>query len=124
MLKSFDSGYQQAENLVINDNDQWQIVWEKITSNINPKPPLPEIDFSQRSLIAVFQGEQATGGFEIVIQEIARSESSIEVAVKAFEPGPRCVVPGTVTKPAHIVEIEKTDKPVLFHVKHKIRNCG
>jgi hypothetical protein len=43
--------------------------------------------------------------------------------VKAFAPGKGCGVLTKPTKPLDIVEIEKTEKPVVFQVKHKIRKC-
>ena len=85
---------------------------------------MPEIDFTRRTIVAVFQGEQATSGYEISIQEIIETENSIEVVVKAVAPGSRCGVLDKVTRPLDIVEIEKTAKQIVFHVKHKIRNCG
>jgi len=109
---------------VINNETDWQAVWVKIFSNQSEKPPLPEVDFSRRTIVAVFQGDQPTGGYEISIQDIVESENSFEVAVKAFSPGSRCVVEGKVTRPFDIVEIEKIEKQVVFHVKHKIRDCG
>lgn len=33
-------------------------------------------------------------------------------------------LPGATTRPLDIVEIEKTEKEVVFRVKHKIRDCG
>jgi hypothetical protein len=123
VLKS-SSDHGEAQNLVINDNAQWQSIWLTLSANQRDKPPLPEIDFTRRTIIAVFQGTQASSGYEISIEEIVESESSLDVTVKAFEPGSRCGVLGIVTRPLHIVEIEKTEKQVVFHVKHRIRNCG
>ena len=71
--------------------------------------------------MAVFQGTQSSGGYEISIEEIVETENSLEVAVKAISPGNRCVVTGIATKPFDIVEIEKTEKQIVFHVKHKVR---
>jgi hypothetical protein len=125
VFKLNDSGHSEAQNYVINTETDWQTLWDKIFSNQSEKPPLPEIDFSRRTIVAVFQGEQPTGGYEISIEEIVGTENSVEVAVKAFSPGPRCTVTGTVTRPLDIVEIEKTEKQIVFRVKHKVRNfCG
>ena len=124
VFKLNNSGHSEAQNYVISTETDWQTLWDKIFSNQSEKPPLPEIDFSRRTIVAVFDGEQPTGGFEISIQEIVETENSFEVAVKAFSPGPRCAVTGTVTRPFDIVEIEKIEKPILFHVRHKVRNCG
>ena len=121
VLKLNDSGHSEAQNYVINTATEWQSLWDKIFSNQSEEPPLPEIDFTRRTIVAVFQGAQPTTGFEISIEEIVETENSLEVSVKAFAPGKRCVVGGKVTKPFDIIEIEKTEKQVVFHVKQKIR---
>jgi uncharacterized protein (UPF0248 family) len=124
VLKVSDSSHPEQENIVINDNGQWQSLWQTLFANTNIKPPLPEIDFTRRTIIAVFQGEQATTGYQISIEEALETENAVEVTVKAFSPGKRCVLLGKVTRPLHIVEIEKTQKEIVFHVKRRIRNCG
>jgi hypothetical protein len=124
VLKYWDSRHAEAQNYVINNNAEWQNLWEEVFANQSDKPPLPEIDFTRRTIVAVFQGIQPSNGYEISIQEIVETENSLDVIVKAFAPGKRCVVLGIQTRPLDIVEIEKTEKEVVFHVKHKIRNCG
>ena len=124
VLKAFQSSHADPEYLVINDNAQWQSLWQTLFSNRGDKPPLPEIDFTNRTIVAVFQGTQSSSGYEILIEEIVETENSLEVAVKAFAPGRKCGVLGTLTRPFDIVEIEKTEKQVVFHVKQKVRNCG
>lgn len=119
VLKRADSGFSQAQNLVINDPAEWQSVWEKVFANTNPKPPLPEIDFTRRTIIAVFQGPQPTTGYAISIEGLVETEALLEVTAKAFS-AERCVVSPKVTSPLHIVEIEKTNKVINFNVKRKI----
>lgn len=124
VLKLTDSGHAEAQNYVIKTEAEFQSVWEKIFSNTSEKPPLPEIDFTRRTIVAVFQGEQATNGYAISIEGILETDNSLDVTVKAISPGKRCVLLGKVTRPFDIVEIVKTDKEVVFRVKHKVRNCG
>ncbi|SRR6266571_6239492 len=123
VLKLTDSGYAEEQNLVINDPTEWANVWEKIFANTSAKPPLPEVDFTHRTILAVFQGGRPTDGYKISIEGILETAASLELSVKAFAPGQRCVVAPKVTRPLHIVEIEKTSKPVVFHVKHRTRDC-
>jgi hypothetical protein len=124
VLKLTDSGHTEAQNYVIKEGAEWESLWDKIFSNTSEKPPLPEIDFTRRTVVAVFQGTQPSSNYEISIEGIVETENSLEVAVKAIAPGKRCVVTGKVTRPFDIIEIEKTEKQVVFHVKHRVRNCG
>lgn len=124
VLKTSRSGHAEAQNYVINNKADWQSLWEKAFSTASEKPPLPEIDFTRRTIIAVCQGTQSSSGYEIAIQEIVETENALEVFVKAFAPGRRCGTLGILTRPLDIVEIETTEKAVVFHVKNKFRNCG
>lgn len=124
VLKLTDSGHTEAQNYVIKTAAEWQSLWDKIFSNTSEKQPLPQIDFTRRTIVAVFQGTQPSSNYEISIEEIVETENSLEVAVKAIKPGKRCVVTGKVTRPFDIIEIEKTEKQVVFHVRQKVRNCG
>lgn len=123
VLKLRDSGYPFQHNMVISNSDDWRTIWEQIFSNTSQKPPVPEIDFTRRTLVCVFQGTQPSTGFEISIQEITETDTSLEVAVKAFAPGRGCGVLDKLTRPLDIVEIAKTVKQVVFQVKNKIRKC-
>jgi hypothetical protein len=124
VLKLTDSGHTEAQNYVIKEEAEWQSLWDKTFSNTSEKPPLPKIDFARRTIVAVFQGTQPSSNYEISVEEIVETDNSLEVAVKAIAPGKRCVVTGKVTRPFDIIEIEKTEKQVVFHVRRKVRNCG
>jgi uncharacterized protein (UPF0248 family) len=124
VLNFRDSGHDVAQNYVIKDKGEWESLWEKIYSQWSERPPLPEIDFERRTLLAVFQGTKPTSGYEISIREVVESENAVEVSVKAFAPGKHCLVTGNYTRPFHIIEIQKTEKEVVFKVKQRIRDCG
>lgn len=123
VLKLRDSGHAEAKNYVIKDKAEWESLWEKIFAGSSEKPPLPEIDFERRTVLAVFQGTQASSGYEISIKEVVESENALEVNVRAVSPGKHCGTLGILTSPFHIIEIEKTAKEVVFNVKQKTRNC-
>lgn len=123
VLKLGTSGHEEAQNYVIKDKVGWETLWEKIFAGSSEKPSLPEIDFERRTILAVFQGTQPTSFYEIVIKEIVESENALEVRVRAFSPGKHCGVLGILTRPFHIIEIQKTEKEVVFNVKQKTRNC-
>lgn len=123
VLNVRDGGEANAQNYVIKDKGEWESLWAKLFPGLSPRPPLPEIDFERRTLLAVFQGAQPSSGYEISIREVVETENALEVSVKAFAPGKHCVVTGGFTRPFHIIEIPKTEKLVVFNVKQKTRNC-
>ena len=123
VAKSQGSGNPERKNYVINDKAEWEELWEKVVANVSPKPPLPEIDFTRRTIIAVFEGSQPSGGFEITITNIVSTQGHIQVAVKELLGA--CVAPGIVTKPFHIVEVDKLDPAAIeFTLKQKVKKCA
>jgi len=123
VLNLRDGGQLNAQNYVIKDKGEWESLWARLFPELSERRPLPEIDFERRTLLAVFQGNKPTSGYEISIREVVESENAVEVSVKAFAPGKHCLVTGSDTSPFHIIEIQKTEKEVVFKVKQRIRNC-
>jgi len=122
--KSQQSGNPERKNYVINDTAAWEDLWDKVNAGLSPKPALPEIDFTRRTIIAIFQGSQPTSGYEVTITNIVNAEGHIQVVVKELM-NPNCGGLGVITRPFHIVEVDKLDAAAIeFRVKQKVRKCS
>jgi hypothetical protein len=108
-------GPSQAENLVINDNDTWLRVYDMICSHPCPNP-LPTVDFTSSTILAVFAGHKPTAGYLVNVTEVTQVRSSIVVQILFRVPSPECLSAETLTNPYHIVTISKTELPVAFNV--------
>lgn len=117
------SGHTSQANYVVQDSQAWVDLWNQHMLFMVEPMPLPEVDFSENMIVAVFMGEVSTGGYALRIYDIVETESSVVVKMERTEPGPTCIVPQVLTQPYHIVQIAKTDKPVTFHVTTKILEC-
>lgn len=122
IAKSTSSGHPERKNYVINDKSEWEALWAQVVSPGNPKPALPEIDFTRRTVIGVFQGTQPNPTFEVIITGMTQNQGKIDVFVK--EHLGACVAPGIVANSFHLVEVERlvTDA-VEFTIKQKVRKC-
>ena len=97
---------------VVIDRRRWKKVWKLAHLTFPSRPPLPEIDFDSRMLLAVFHGFTA-GGCTTSITSIVKTEDGLKVYVKETCPGPTCgPQPGNVLKPVEIVAIEKVNKSI------------
>ncbi|MEW6417166.1 MAG: protease complex subunit PrcB family protein [Nitrospirota bacterium] len=121
--KGYYSGHDERRNYAIINNNDWKNLWDKVNSNITPKPFLPEIDFSRSMIVAVFQGAQGTGGYAIDIVKVVETENTLEVFVKEMSPGRGCGVTFLVTQPYHIIEVQRVDKKVIFIIEKEVKNC-
>ncbi|MDP9280845.1 MAG: protease complex subunit PrcB family protein [Chloroflexota bacterium] len=64
---------------------------------------------SGRVLVAVFQGQQSTGGYSVHITAIERSGDELVVRATFGVPGPGAIVTQVLTSPAHVVSIAAAD---------------
>lgn len=112
--KGYHCGYVDSERLVIETEGEWKEVWEKVVGFQIPKPKLPEVDFETEMIIAVFMGEQRTGGYSIDITRIIKEEEEIVVQVKEKHPDPDLLVTMALTQPYHIVVVKSSPLPVRF----------
>lgn len=68
--------------------------------------PVPE----GRIAIAVFQGEQRTGGYSVRVEKITRrTATTLEVRAAFAAPGPEAVVIQALTSPVHVVSVAAAD---------------
>ena len=60
-------------------------------------------------LLAVFEGEQRTGGYSIAITSITRDGDRLVVRASFVEPPPAAIVTEVITSPAHVVSVASVD---------------
>jgi len=112
--RGYNCGYTEPSGLVIKTEDQWREVWEKMNDLRFPGPEIPEIDFEKKMVIAVFMGKRSSGGYEIEIIKITRTEYEIVVEVKEKEPPAESFRTMALTQPYHMVVIKRFPLPERF----------
>lgn len=124
IARGTDSGYQSASQMVLDNSAQWSNLWRQHISNIEPPPPVPQVDFSRYSVVAVFAGEKPTGGYSVEILTVETNSSqttdlpSLAIAVRYRQPSAGEFVTEAFTYPYHMMRIPKIDanKVVFKHV--------
>ena len=108
------SGVRKAEQLVIQTPEAWQKLWAEHTAKVEPRPPLPNVDFNREMVIAVFMGEKPTGGYSIQVTGVKASENALTVTYRTKQPPPDAIVTQALTQPFHFVAVPKSSRPVKF----------
>jgi hypothetical protein len=100
-------------------------LWDKISSIYLPRPPAPEVDFSNESIIAVFQGSQPSSGYSTAVTRLVKSGKKLKVFVREVLPANDCAVLLVITRPYEIIRTEKVKDAdrVVFKVKQDIKVC-
>jgi hypothetical protein len=112
--KGTHSGITRAGERVIRSADGWQKLWKEHTANMEPPAPLPAVDFTREMVIAVFMGEQRTGGYAIEVARVAPGPKALVVEVRRASPRPGGIGIQVLTQPFHFVAVKKSELPVRF----------
>lgn len=121
IARGTDSGYQNTSQMVIDNSERWLDLWQQHTCNTEPSPPLPQVDFTRYSVVAVFAGEKPTGGYSVEIltaqttgSEI-KNQPSLVITVEYRQPKAGEFVTEAFTYPYHMIKIPKIDgQKVVF----------
>ena len=81
--------------------------------------PLPKIDFTQEMVLAVFYGQQQTGGYDIYIHTVEELETELLVKVHPVEPKPGSIRTMMISQPNMIISLPVNPKPVHFVIERQ-----
>lgn len=84
---------------------------------------LPDVDFSQKTVLAVFLGKKTSGGYSTKVVRVVEISDAIMVYVQEITSGRGCTSAAVITYPGDIVTIQKTQKPVEFVFDKLERVC-
>jgi len=109
------SGIHAAITEVYRAREDFELFWARHSSDSFPPPAPPAVDFSARMVVAVFMGEQVTGGFTTEVTSVEQKEDGgIVVNFTTDVPRSGAIVTQALTQPYHIVSVGKTDQEVTF----------
>jgi hypothetical protein len=121
IARGANSGYQRASQMVIDNPEEWADIWQQHASCNIPPPPVPDVDFTDDQVVAVFMGEKRTGGYsvEILTVETKSSEqedlTSLVITVAYHQPKSGEIVQEVITHPYQIITIPQlAGNKVLF----------
>ena len=114
ILKGHYCNHDDKKVYVIKETSEWSNLWSIVYPRILSRPDLPDVNFNNEMIIAVFQGSQPSSGYRIEITEIIEKENFVEVFVKEKSPSPGSIQLDVITHPHHIVKTKRVDKEVIF----------
>ena len=115
-------GYTKPADIVIENQTAWSNVWDTAFCSQAQCPPLPDVNFTSRTVIAAFYGYGAQTNYGIAIDEVTRTTSTLNVHVIALAGG-NCAGLLMIIYPAYIIDIPKTDLKVSFSTQTIPSNC-
>ncbi len=97
--------------VVMNTAQELRDFWDLHTAGAQPQPPLPSVDMSRNTLIAVFIGRRLTSGYDVEVTDVSLSVTSLHVS--SDETIPCGGVLFTETNPMVVLAVRKVPGAVL-----------
>lgn len=130
LSKKTNVEHARKENVVIRKQADWEKFWKQMhraeaqPENSSGKlPALPKVDFNGQMVIAVFQGQQPSGGYSIEITKLTHENGKLEVFVEERQPGKDCFTIQVLTFPHHIIVVDKLAGQMKFTVRPITVDC-
>ena len=129
VVKYSTNGPRENLQTIVIKNREWRKLWNKAHAGFVSVPPRPEVDFSQRMIIAVSFEYLPNASWSFSISKIVKTEDGLRVFIKqTAHHGRFCgPVPEILVYPLHIVEAERVEKALIrnaqFEVEQQIVDC-
>lgn len=114
LLQESHCNIEETQYSHIESKEVLESVFSKINSTREPGLSIPEIDFSESSVLFLAMGQRTTGGYTISVDRIVTEDNNWVVFVKKKGPGPTDFVTDVITTPYILVSIPKTTASIVF----------
>ena len=104
-----------AGNPVWRSKEEFGRFWEA-----HSDAPRPEIDFRERSIVAVFLGERPNAGYSVEITRVEASDGGIAVHYRELLPNPERDYAAVITYPYAAVEVSRVLGDATFSGSRRV----
>ena len=104
------SHVEDARQAVARTPAEWAALWRRHAGD----QPAPKIDFTKRTVVAVFLGTRPTAGYAVEVSGTKPVDKTLIVEWSEQTPTPGNVVAQVITSPSHLVSIPKFDGEITF----------
>ncbi|HEY3379544.1 MAG TPA: protease complex subunit PrcB family protein, partial [Armatimonadota bacterium] len=96
---------------VVQRADVWASLWDG--------QRVPDVDFSQQTVLVALMGQQQTAGYAIRISDVRATGQQVVAYVMETRPAPGAVTAQMITNPYHMVVVPKITQPVVIVLNDK-----
>lgn len=102
------------QNMIISNNKDWTELMNKLNSvnNVTDNFTETEFDFTNFTIIALFDDIKMLGGYSIEIESVVENPNDLTVTIR--HQSPNGIAPTVITQPFFILKIPKTEKRIIF----------
>ena len=118
------SAIETPRQTIIKDKAAFAALWAEHSAHENPAPTMPPVNFAADTLVAVFAGNQPTGGHTLALAGLDKTPGGWELRLSLISPGPDCMTTQVMTQPWMMIRVPGHDQPVNIHITPTERPCG
>jgi hypothetical protein len=112
----------QRTNYRITSVSDLQALWPLIYGE-RDAPPIPEVNFDNYEVIAVFDGSHAGGGYDVGVTEILDNNPVRTISVNHELPNPACPTKGP-SSPYELIQVPKTNNSLAHEDVTSVSVCS
>lgn len=105
------SGIDTPRQAVARSDQEWGALWQQ---HAGLGKPAPKVDFSKRTVVAVFLGSRPSAGYRVEVSGTRQQGKTLIVAWREIPPARDSLLAQVLTSPAHLVSIPKFDGEIKF----------
>jgi hypothetical protein len=104
------SGIEEPRQVAIQSSDEWSKLWREHAGN----KAEPRVDFTSRTVLAVFLGTRSSAGYGVEITGTRAEGNGLVVLWREHRPAAGVMTAQVLTSPAHLVTVPKVAGPITF----------
>jgi hypothetical protein len=104
------SGVDRPRQAVARTDGEWSALWQQHAGS----KPLPKVDFTKRTVVAVFLGSRPSAGYSVELTRTRQEGKTLIVEWREVPPGRDSLVAQVITSPALLVSLPKFDGEITF----------
>ena len=98
-------GYDTHAFRLVTNQDELLALWNQAHGSQLDVPPVPDVTFARETVLAIFQGQQPTGGHGIEVLDVVVDDAELFVNMRFLEPAPDAIVTQALTSPWVFVRV-------------------
>ncbi len=111
IIRDNTSNVEDAKQAVARTPGEWEALWRL---HAGARTPLPKIDFSKRTVVAVFLGTRPSAGYAVEVSGTRPVGKTLVVEWREQAPRPGEVSAQVMTSPSHLVSIPRFEGQITF----------
>ncbi len=115
-----NSAFLERKNFIIRSSEEWKDLWFQVHGESSR---MPQVDFSSYVVLALFQGQKPSGGYEVSVESIFSANKSVEVSILEKEPGSECQLIEAFTAPYQLVVVKKFEGELVSKTERLQVSC-